>query len=180
MVGRRDPGLHPLEATLRPQVESRLTYGSTVSEMFVSVFRHEQPFATQLRSRCCASNRPRVKCGRRQRAHVSRLLRTGTQAADPLRRSVRRLLGSAPGDLRYVTNGERTICGRTKGIITGAGRNTFASVAATAGGAKAVEGPVLHPEGKMSDGMKFSVHFSTHHTDNGLGVTIIDVTKGCD
>jgi hypothetical protein len=56
----------------------------------------------------------------------------------------------------------------------------FASVAPIAGGANDVNGTVLHAEGLASEGTKFSLHFMTHHTDNSLGVTIVDFAKGCD
>lgn len=61
-------------------------------------------------------------------------------------------------------------------VITG----HFASVAPIAGGSNDVNGSVLHAEGLASDGTKFSFHFMTHHTENGLGVTVVDFAKGCD
>lgn len=56
----------------------------------------------------------------------------------------------------------------------------FASVAPTAGGANGALGSVLHAEGTASDGTKVSLHFLFHHTDNGIGVTVVEFTKGCD
>jgi hypothetical protein len=61
-------------------------------------------------------------------------------------------------------------------VITG----HFASVAPGAGGSDDVLGTVLHAEGLASDGTKVSLHFITHHTENGLGLTVVDFAKGCD
>lgn len=56
----------------------------------------------------------------------------------------------------------------------------FASVAPVAGGANDVFGSVFNVEGRTSDGTKVSLHVVFHHTDNALGVTVVDFTTGCD
>ena len=56
----------------------------------------------------------------------------------------------------------------------------FTSLRRDAGGENAVSGTILHSVGRTADGTKISIHFMTHQTENGLGVTVVDFEKGCD
>jgi hypothetical protein len=47
------------------------------------------------------------------------------------------------------------------------------------GGGAAVDGTVLNVVGRTTDGTKFRAHVVTHHTENGLGITVVDFQKGC-
>jgi len=48
------------------------------------------------------------------------------------------------------------------------------------GGENFVDGTVLNAVGRTTDGTKIRTHVITHHTENGLGVTVVDFVKGCD
>jgi hypothetical protein len=50
----------------------------------------------------------------------------------------------------------------------------------TTGGNNLVDGTVLNAVGRTADGTKIRTHVITHHTENGLGVTVVDFVKGCD
>ena len=38
---------------------------------------------------------------------------------------------------------------------------------------------VLNTQGRTTDGTKITGHILFHHTENGLGVTVVDFQKGC-
>ena len=48
------------------------------------------------------------------------------------------------------------------------------------GGENDVHGTVLNATGRAANGTKITTHVMTHHTENGLGVTVVDFEKGCD
>jgi hypothetical protein len=47
------------------------------------------------------------------------------------------------------------------------------------GGENAVDGTVLNAVGRAADGTTIRTHVITHHTENGLGITVVDFQKGC-
>lgn len=56
----------------------------------------------------------------------------------------------------------------------------FTSVSVGAGGANAAGGSILVARGTASDGTEFDLRFQLHLTQNGLGVIIVEFTKGCE
>ena len=55
----------------------------------------------------------------------------------------------------------------------------FTRVERHTGGGNAVDGTVLNSVGRASDGTKIRTHVTIHHTENGLGITVVDFQKGC-
>jgi hypothetical protein len=74
----------------------------------------------------------------------------------------------------------------TDGVRPGAGVKTLQTVTAqftrvlerVAGGENLVDGTVLKPVGRTTDGTKIRTRVITHHTENGFGVTVVDFRKG--